>query len=224
MLARADTPRGPVVLRRRTVGTDVVVELIANGAFVMDTVETSTERLLAHAALGRARRDGPLDVVVAGLGLGYTLHEVILDNRVGRVEVVELEAAVVDWVRAGLVPGTANVLTDRRVHPHVTDIRTWLPDHPARSVDVLLLDVDNGPDFLVHQENAQVYEDEFLSVVRRVLRPGGVVAVWTAERSDALCTRLQYTVGACEEIRRQIVREGRVLDYFLYVATVSDAS
>jgi spermidine synthase len=232
-VARDETPRGSVALRRRTAGagpaTTVVTELITNGAFVMDSAETSTERLLARAALDRAtldrvRTENPLDVVVAGLGLGFTLAEVLADRRVGTVDVVEIEPAVVDWVRGGLVPATSGVLADGRVRALVADIRDWLPDRPDGSVDILLLDVDNGPDFLVHQTNAQVYGSAFLCVVRRVLRPGGVIAVWSAERSDALRSRLRQTFGAADEIVRRVVRDGREIEYFLYVATVAAAS
>jgi SAM-dependent methyltransferase len=242
-VARDETPRGSVALRRRTAGagpaTTVVTELITNGAFVMDSAETSTERLLARAALDRAtldratldratldrvRTEDLLDVVVAGLGLGFTLAEVLADRRVGTVDVVEIEPAVVDWVRDGLVPATSGVLADGRVRALVADIRDWLPDRPDGSVDILLLDVDNGPDFLVHQTNAQVYGTAFLGVVRRVLRPGGVIAVWSAERSDALRSRLRQTFGAADEIVRRVVRDGREIEYFLYVATVAAAS
>lgn len=218
-LAADETPRGSVALRRRSLepaGTGEVYELITNGTFVMDTLETTTERLLARAALAYAPPDAAWSVVVGGLGLGFTVRELLADARVARVDVIELEPAVVGWVRDGLVPPTAGVLGDERVHAHVADVRRWLPTLPAGSTDAILLDVDNGPDFLVHRANTEVYERPFLGVVRRALRPGGVVAVWSATRSSALRRRLEREFGTCEEIHRVVPREGRQLDYYLY--------
>ncbi|SDT25727.1 spermidine synthase [Actinopolymorpha singaporensis] len=220
-LAADETPRGSVALRRRSLqpaGAGEVYELITNGTFVMDTLETTTERLLARAALAYAPADAAWTVVVGGLGLGFTVRELLTDARVARVDVIELEPAVVGWVRDGLVPPTAGVLSDERVHVHVADVRRWLPALPAGSTDAILLDVDNGPDFLVHRANTEVYEREFLGVVRRALRPGGVVAVWSASRSLALHRRLEREFGTCEEIHRVVPREGRRLDYYLYIS------
>jgi spermidine synthase len=221
-VARDESPRGSVVLRRRRDvrhdATGDVLELIVNGAFAMDTVDTSTERLLARAALGRVGRRERLAVVVAGLGLGFTVREVLASDRVARVDVVEIEPAVIDWVRTGLVPATAGVLADPRVTTHAADVRSWAPTLPAGSVDAVLLDVDNGPDFLVHGTNAEVYETAFLATVRRVLRPDGVLAVWSATASPALRHRLDSAVGPCDELHEQVSREGRLVDYYLYLA------
>nr|WP_238344904.1 hypothetical protein [Actinopolymorpha cephalotaxi] len=219
-LAADETPRGSVALRRRSLepdGTGEVYELITNGTFVMDTLETTTERLLARAALAYAPAGAAWSVVVGGLGLGFTVRELLADARVARVDVIELEPAVVDWVRDGLVPPTAGVLADERVHAHVADVRRWLPALPAGGADAILLDVDNGPDFLVHRANTEVYERPFLGVVRRALRPGGVVAVWSATRSTGLRRRLEREFGTCQELHRVVPREGRQLDYYLYV-------
>jgi spermidine synthase len=218
-IAYDEGPQGQVALRRRTndVGADVY-ELIVNGTFVMDTVETSTERLLASEALRRLH-DDDLVVVVGGLGLGFTTRAVLSDERVRRVEVVELARVVVDWVRAGLVPETRGVLDDPRVRVHVADIRAFVSTLEDTSVDAVLLDVDNGPEFLVHTANQQVYERPFLAACARTLRCGGVLGVWSADRSGPLRETLTNVFGACEELSRTVRREGRVWDYYLYLAT-----
>jgi spermidine synthase len=227
-IARDDGPRGSVVLRRRhDAHAGEVWELITNGIFIMDSLETSTERLLASAALDAFtaasapyRPARALSVVAAGLGLGFTVRELLEDGRVGRIDVVEIEPSVVSWVRSGLIPATAGALADPRVRTHVADLRRWLPECPPASIDVLVLDIDNGPDMLVHLDNSQVYGSAFLSTVKRTLRPGGVLATWSATRTPALAERLDQTFGNCEEIRRPVTREGREFDYFLYVASL----
>lgn len=211
-VARDETPRGSVALRRR----GEVTELIVNGAFVMDTVDTSTEHLLASIAL---ERTDPAAVVVGGLGLGFTVRTLLTDDRVRQIDVVELESCVVDWVGAGLVPETADVLDDPRVRPHIADIRSWLPSRAEGTADAVLLDVDNGPGFLVHMANAEIYERPFLAEIARVLRPGGVLAVWSASRARELRRSLERQFESCDEKHEVVRREGRRLDYYLYAAT-----
>ena len=97
-LARADTPHGEVALRRR----GEVLELVVDGAFAMDTVDTSTEVALAERAL--RRHPAPHRVLVGGLGLGMTARAVLADPRVHHVDVVELAEPLVCWARDGLVP------------------------------------------------------------------------------------------------------------------------
>lgn len=213
-IAYDETPRGSVALRRRA----EITELIVNGAFVMDTVDTSTEHLLATVALDRVE---PGRVVVGGLGLGFTVRTLLTDDRVRHVDVVELESCVVEWVRDGLVPETSGVLADNRVRPHLADIRRWLPEQTAGSIDAVLLDVDNGPGFLVHRANADIYERPFLAEALRALRPGGVLVVWSAARARKLGTALERQFGQCEELHEVVRREGRTLDYYLYAATKS---
>lgn len=220
VLARRDSGRGEVVLRRRSRGDGLdgdVYELIANGVFLMDTVDTSTEAMLATERLARVC-GGDLRVLVGGLGLGFTLAAVLDDERVGRVDVVELEGVLVGWLRAGLVPGAARSLADPRVRVHIGDVADVAPALPDASVDAVLLDVDNGPTFLVHQGNEAVYAAPFLSEVGRCLRPGGVLAMWSSEPSPTLAGVLAETVGPCEQVLAQVHRDGHELTYALYLA------
>ena len=121
-LARTETERGELVLRERAPHEPgpTILELRANGVFVMDTVEVGTERALALAAL--ALVEHPRAVVVGGLGLGFTLGEVLADSRVERCSVVEIEQTLVDWLRDGTVPHGPALLADDRVNVVVADV------------------------------------------------------------------------------------------------------
>lgn len=224
-LAHADGPRGSVALRRRPSPAGWVYELFVNGTFVMDSEESSTERRLARVCVDRL--DRAATVVVGGLGLGYTVAE-LLDgrhaHRVGRVEVVELEPAVVDWLRSGLVPDTAEVFADRRLRVHIADIRPWLADRDDRSADAILLDVDNGPDYLVHSANTLIYETDCLARAARVLRPGGMLAIWSASASSTLQRRLSSIFGNCARETLTTRRNDRDFDYFVYTGVAPVAS
>jgi spermidine synthase len=219
-IARAASERGEVVLRQRRDADEPdaagSVELRVNGVFVMDTVETSTERALATAALHQV--DDPRHVLVGGLGLGFTAHEVLADPRVERVAVVELEDSLVEWMRDGTVPHGPSYLADERLHVVVADIRSAVAEAAAESYDLVLLDVDNGPGQLVHQANAEVYEAAFLGSVADLLRPGGALVVWAAARSEELAAVLGSVFGSVTQVAHEVDLQGRAEQYFLYIA------
>lgn len=222
VLARAPAAGGgEVVLRTRPgagpAGTDVY-ELVVDGIFAMDTVEVSTELRLASETLRRLTGSG-WRVVVGGLGLGFTVRELRSDQRVATIDVVELEPALVEWVRDGLVRPAVGVLDDPRVRVRIGDITTHLAGLAPESVDAILLDVDNGPDFLVHQSNSSLYQGPALGQAIGALRPGGVLSVWSAGPAAALRAALEGLAPRVEEVALAVRREGRTFDYALYVAT-----
>ncbi|HEX5918399.1 MAG TPA: hypothetical protein VFY76_11120 [Nocardioides sp.] len=215
-VARAESPRGEVVLRRRTSGTGAdVLELRVNGVFVMDTLETTSEIELAAQALDLVEQ--PTAVLVGGLGLGFTLQRVLADPRVERAVVVEIEEALVGWMRDGTVPHGPALLADTRASVVNADIAMAIAE--ARSTyDLVLLDVDNGPGYLVHERNEAVYEEEFLRRCRDVLGPGGVLVVWSASAAPELLASLRTVFGGAEEQAHDVLLQDRPEEYFLYLA------
>ncbi len=219
-IARAESERGELVLReRRSEGAPSSLELRANGVFVMDTVETSTERALASAALELV--DEPRAVVVGGLGLGYTMHEVLADSRVEKCAVVEIEQALVDWMRDGTIPHGPALLADQRVVVVVADVAVALAEARPSAYDLVLLDVDNGPGYLVHEENAALYGPAFLAAARAALRPGGVLVIWSADEAPALEASLRDVFGNVEARSHDVLLQDRDEHYWLYVARVT---
>jgi spermidine synthase len=224
--ARAQSERGEVVLRERQEATPGaqhreggdagVLELRVNGVFMMDTLETTSEQQLARAAL--AQVEHPRAVLVAGLGLGFTAHEVLADHRVEHVVVVEVEDAVVRWMRDGTVPHGPGFLADARLSVVVADIRQAVAEAAPASYDLVLLDVDNGPAFLVHEDNEGLYRADFLRTVAAVLRPGGALAVWSASESASLHEELTAVFGAATGVPFEVRLQGRDELYWLYLA------
>ena len=202
-IARAETERGEVVLRERREGGLTVLELRVNGVFVMDTRETATERELANRAL--AVCEDPRRVLVGGLGLGFTMHEVLADPRVQRCTVVELEQCLVDWMRDGTVAHGPEMLADGRLTV-------------TASYDLVLLDVDNGPGYLVHDANEAIYREPLAVAARHALAPGGVLAVWSADEAPALQAVLATVFGSAEGVPYDVRLQDRPEKYWLYVA------
>lgn len=218
-IARAETERGELVLReRRDENGPTSLELRANGVFVMDTLEVSTEQALAESALAQVEQ--PRAVIVAGLGLGFTMHAVLADTRVEKVAVVEIEQALVDWMRAGTIPHGPALLADERVVMVVADIAEALAEAPPASYDLLLLDVDNGPGYLVHDVNAALYEAPFLESARRALRPGGAIAVWSAADAPELADRMRSVFGNATGHGHEVRLQDRDETYWLFVSRV----
>jgi spermidine synthase len=221
-VARSDTERGELVLRERRAGPDepqrrpAVLELRANGIFVMDTAEHASERALADAALDAVAE--PRRVLVGGLGLGFTLDRVLGDRRVEHVDVVEIEPALVDWMRDGTIPHGPRLLADDRARVVVADIVDAVTEAGPATYDVMLLDVDNGPGHLVHTENCDVYRRAFLQTVRDRLAPGGALVVWSADRAPELVDTLQTDFDEVEERDHPVRLQDRDEHYWLYAA------
>ena len=222
-VARAEAERGELVLRERRPdeGGAPVLELRANGVFVMDSAETTSEVALAAAALELVAE--PRDVLVAGLGLGFTLQAVLTDQRVERCSVVEIEQALVDWMRDGTIAHGQTLLADERANIVVADIAVALAEAREASYDLVLLDVDNGPGYLVHGINAALYEEPFLGLTRRVLRTGGALAIWSAAEEPGLERMLKEVYDDVEPLSYAVDLQGREETYWLYVARAKAA-
>jgi len=187
-----DTPIGALSLRRRrelTLGVDVF-EIKLGDEFLMSSLFTASE--IALARLGLAGLSGErLDVVVGGLGLGYTAQAVLVHKTVSSLIVVDALAAVIDWHRQGLVPLGRELTSDARcrfVHGDFFALAAssagFDPENPARQFDAVLVDIDHSPDALLDAGNAAFYCEVGLTRLSTHLRPGGVFGLWSNERPD----------------------------------------
>ncbi|GAA4953700.1 spermidine synthase [Streptomyces caelestis] len=180
VLDRREGPYGEVVLRRH----GDLLQIIANGCFLMDTSDGRSERRLVDAALAAldARAVDP-HVLIGGLGVGFSLAHAAGQPRWGRIAVVEREPAIIEWHRTGPLAGlSARALADPRTAIVETDLVRYL-DETSDTFDALCLDIDNGPDWTVTEDNDGLYSPSGLAACARVLRPGGVLAVWSAKPS-----------------------------------------
>jgi spermidine synthase len=216
-VARSRSERGELVLRRRRdQDGPSVLELRANGIFVMDTSEHASEQGLADAAL--AAVDPPRRVLVGGLGLGFTLDRVLGDRRVEQCDVVEIEPALVEWMRDGTIPHGRQLLADDRARVIVADVATAIAEAGPSSYDVVLLDVDNGPDQLVHEGNSGLYQAPFLTLVRDRLTDEGALVVWSAHPAPHLAAALGSVFAEVTERAVAVRLQDRDEEYWLYAA------
>ncbi|MEV5593166.1 spermidine synthase [Streptomyces sp. NPDC052496] len=202
VLDRREGPYGEVVLRQR----GAHFEIIANGCFLMDTSDGRSERLLVDAALaelGAGRTSA--SVLIGGLGVGFSLVRAAEEARWGRITVVEREAAVIDWHRDGPLSAVSGAaLADPRTEVVAADLVAYVREGAGpRVFDALCLDIDNGPDWTVTEDNGGLYSPAGLAACRERLTPGGVLAVWSAQPSAAFEDALRnagFTGVRTEEI------------------------
>ncbi|MFG3317862.1 spermidine synthase [Streptomyces sp. NPDC048171] len=182
VLDRREGPYGEVVLRRH----GALLQIIANGCFLMDTSDGRSERRLVDAAAdalaGSGGRTAP-HLLIGGLGVGFSLAHAAADPRWGRIAVVEREPAVIDWHRAGPLSAlSARALADPRTKIVEADLVAYV-NETSDTYDALCLDIDNGPGWTVTEGNDGLYGPSGLAGCARLLRPGGVLAVWSAQPS-----------------------------------------
>jgi spermidine synthase len=199
VLDRRDGPYGEVVLRRR----GERYEIIANGCFLMDTSDGSSERLLISAALDALDPElGAPHVLIGGLGVGFSLAEASADPRPGRITVLEREQAVLDWHTVAPAP-LAGFAGSGHADPRVRLVPDDLLSHLRTTADryhALCLDIDNGPDWTVTDANGGLYGFAGLTVLERVLAPGGVLAVWSAAPAPEFEERLHARFSQVERL------------------------
>jgi spermidine synthase len=196
---RVQGEHGELVLR----GDGRHFEIISNGTFLMDTRAGESERLLVRAALERLGR--PASILIGGLGVGFSLAEALGSPYARSVTVIEREPAVVGWHATHLRPCTGGALDDSRVTVECADLIEWLRA-ARRTYDVLCLDIDNGPEWTVTEGNAELYGPGGLDLLGSRLRPGGVLAVWSAGAAPVFEARLRERFTAVSARPVPVVR------------------
>ncbi|MDR2896362.1 MAG: hypothetical protein LBV30_06900 [Propionibacteriaceae bacterium] len=215
ILAAAEPDDYEIALRRRTIGHHLVDELIINGAFAMDSDHTNSEIALADA-LG----PNPGSVLVGGLGLGFTAKR-LLDNGAEHLDIVELAGPLIDWACQGLTPTLAEVAADPRANLRQGDVTSLLLNQPGLPGvfgpwDGICLDIDNGPNFLIHESNASLYSPTGIRQAVDHLLPGGAMSIWCEGPSKEFWyDLLTVDPGATEQLI-EVERGNRRLDYAIY--------
>lgn len=224
------------------------LEVIADGTFLISSANAASSEALITAGLpflasgagpghgvaptARSSSSGRgLEVLIGGLGLGYALDAALAERRVERVTVAEYEPLIVDWFRAygeGRAERLAAGEAAGRARVVVADVADVLRDAAGGgaalrgaacgSFDLVALDTDNGPDWLVRKDNAGLYDEAGVRLAHAALRPGGVAVFWSPERYDWFAARLAGIFARVDEVRAHD-RIGRHRhEYTMYVA------
>ncbi|MET0896534.1 MAG: spermidine synthase [Mycobacterium sp.] len=189
----AETLMGVISLRRRiepSLNVEVY-EVKLGDEYLMSSLFTVAEVELARLGLAEAGDSG-LDVVVGGLGLGYTAQTALSDPRVHSLLVVEALGEVISWHQRALLPDTAELASDPRVRLQQGDFFAMAdsaagfdPQTPGRRFHAVLLDIDHTPRHVLHPSHSAFYTPAGLRKLVAHLHPGGVFALWSDDPPDA---------------------------------------
>jgi len=180
----------------------------------MGTEDTGSERALGHLTTQLLAGVAAPRVLVGGLGMGYTLRALLDGLRANsRLVVAELLPAVVRWNRGRLGHLSNHALRDPRVRLHVGDVANLLN---RRAWDAILLDIDNGPEWMVQKSNQRLYGRAGLSRLLSALRPGGFIALWSIQRNPDFERRLA-SMGLRVRRFRRVSRDGDPYQPLVYV-------
>ena len=186
-----NTPLGEISLRKRSeprLEDLLIYEVKMNEEFLMSSLFVEAEVQLSHlglAALGEAFKDKPLNIIVGGLGLGYTAAAALENSSVKTLKVIDVMPPVIEWHQKGLVPLGDELMADSRCELVLGDFfaiasaDTQSFGEANEKVDAVLLDIDHSPSFLLSPGNAEFYTEKGLFSLANKINTGGVFALWS---------------------------------------------
>ncbi len=208
LLGTAQIPGGEE-LRLYAHGRDFMIVLDRNE--LMSTRMRGSEEALATLTIARLAGSAAPQLLIGGYGMGFTLRAALAAlGGQARVSVAELVPEILDWARGPMAALTAGCLDDPRVAVIAGDVADAIAAGAER-YDAILLDVDNGPDGLVRDDNDRIYSRAGLLAAKRALRPGGILAVWSAAPDKAFAKRMKEAGFAVEEadVRARSTPDGK---------------
>jgi spermidine synthase len=191
-----ETPLGPISLIRRSelrLNNVIIYEVKLGEEFLMTSLFTESEIQLAKLALAAIRsNDQCLDIVVGGLGLGYTARAALEDSRVRSVNVIDIMQPVIDWHEQGLVPLGDELTAEPRCSFTHADFyivassqqNGFIAENPHQKVHAVLLDIDHSPTHLLNAGHGDFYTETCLTLLADKLLPGGVFGLWSNDQLD----------------------------------------
>jgi spermidine synthase len=220
VLAKAATDEGALELRQRG---DNDFLIVIDGRVLMNSHSRSSEeelsRLgLAHVLQGKRSTSGGPRVLLAGLGMGFTLRaalDVLPPD--SQVVVCEINRIVVDWCRGPLAGAIRHALDDPRVHVELADVAARIRDAAPGKLDAILLDLYEGPNAASQRRDDPFYGPQGLARSHRALRPGGVLGVWSEDPDAPFAKR--FIAAGFDVKTHSIGRGGR--KHVVYLGTRS---
>jgi spermidine synthase len=215
LLGTANIPGGhDMRLFRR--GDDFMIVLDRNE--LMNSRMSGSEVALAEMSCQRLGSDGAPHILIGGYGMGFTLRAALaMLPPDARITVAELVPEIIDWARGPMAALTADCLDDRRVELVLGDVSAAIGAETGR-YDAILLDVDNGPDGLTRKSNDRIYAMAGLSKAKAALKPGGILAIWSAAPDIAFARRLKETGFVVEEVTVRARSNGKGAKHVIWFA------
>ena len=220
LLDTAQVPGGGGELRLMRRGDEFSIMLGQNQ--LMNSRLSGSEQALATIACERIQTRAQPQILIGGLGMGFTLGAALaVFGARARITVAELVPAVVTWARGPMAKVFGNSLTDPRVRIREADVSHLIRSSQS-AYDAILLDVDNGPEGLTREANDALYDLAGLSAARTALRLGGVFAVWSSAPDLIFTQRLRKTGFDVDEVRLRANGARGGARHVIWIATRAD--
>ena len=217
LLGTAIVPGGDEELRLFRRGGDFMIVLDRNE--LMNSRMSGSEEALAEMTIERLRGRPAPHLLIGGYGMGFTLRAALAAlGRDARVTVAELVPEIIDWARGAMAGLTAGCLDDPRVKLDMADVGLVIGEAQA-SYDAILLDVDNGPDGLTRRANNSLYSRSGLAAARTALKPGGILAIWSAAPDVRFARALSDAGFAVDEVAVRARANGKGARHVIWFAT-----
>ena len=218
----ATVPGADVELRLMRRGAEFSMMLGSNE--LMNSRLSGSEEALATLACRQIETVRGPHLLIGGLGMGFTLRAALaVLGPEARIMVAELVPAVIAWARGPLAGIFGDSLRDPRADIHSADVVKVIKSHAA-AFDAILLDVDNGPEGLIRKANDALYDRSGLKAIRRALRPGGVLAVWSSGPNPAFSRRLRDAGFDVNEVAVRATAKRSGARHVIWFATKSDGA
>jgi spermidine synthase len=215
-LGSASIPGGREELRLFRRGADFMIVLDRNE--LMSSRMSGSEEALANMTIERLRGRPAPEILIGGYGMGFTLRAALAAvGQNARLTVVELVAEIIDWARGPMAEMTAGCLDDPRVALRIADVGEAIRSATG-DYDALLLDVDNGPDGLVRRANDSLYSRSGLAAARTALKPGGILAIWSAGQDKAFARSLGEAGFDVDEVAVRARSNGKGAKHIIWFA------
>lgn len=217
LLDTAQVPGGDGELRLMQRGAEFSIRLGHNE--LMNSRVSGSEEALASLACAKIQGHAQPNILIGGLGMGFTLRAALaVVGPQASIVVAELVPAVVNWAQGPMGDVFGNSLTDPRVIVHDADVGQMIRSRRS-AYDAILLDVDNGPEGLTRQANDALYDSDGLHAARAALRDGGVLAVWSSGPDQAFTRRLRKSGFDVDEVRVRATRSRGGARHVIWIAT-----
>ena len=196
---------------------DFAIRIAGVPGDLMNSRRHHSEDALAELGCAHLRAQPSARILVGGLGMGFTLAAALkIAGEAAEVVVAELVPAVVEWNRGPLGQCAGKPLADSRCRVHLGDVAELIRQ-PSQRFDAILLDIDNGPEAMTHAGNDWLYSEAGLQRIHEQLRPGGVVATWSARADHRFAKRLEKA-GFDVQARTVRARPGKGSRHTIFVA------
>lgn len=216
LLATAQIPDGDE-LRLYKRDTDFIIALGANE--LMSSRSSGSEEALALMTCERLQNTDAPHLLIGGYGMGFTLRAALAQlGPQARLTVVELVPEIIEWARGPMAALTVGCLDDPRVDLIMRDVSRAIGAAERRRYDAILLDVDNGPDGLTRAGNDHIYSLLGLQEAKAALKPGGVLAIWSAAPDERFARRLKHAGFQVDEVKVRAGRGGKGARHLIWFA------